>query len=174
MKKIKIALDVDDVLAAFYPSVCKKFNKPEIKTNIWDGKKSCKWIADAFPDLWDDVDFWGNLNVLSYPQSITFDFECYMTSIDPTLGLVREAWLKRNGFPEKPLVCTLGSKIDEMKKRGLNMLIDDKPSTVKAVRKAGMYGIQFIPQYMSNYNDRDPFSIRHLSEVNQIIEELER
>jgi 5'(3')-deoxyribonucleotidase len=174
-QRITVALDVDDVLAAFYPEMCRRFNKPELKTNIWDGKESCKWVADEFPQMWEDCSFWANMNVLSYPQSITFEVTCYITAIDPKLCGVRKDWLIRNGFPDRPVFCTIDrSKLEIMEEQNIDMLIDDKPSTIQAVRKAGRYGIQFIPHYMSNYNDSDPFSIRHLSEVSQIIEEIER
>ena len=168
----KIALDVDDVLAAFYPEVCKRFGMPEVKTNIWDGKGTCKWIADKFPNLYYEKEFWENMGVLSNPLSITFDFECYITSIPDFLCEMRVEWLKRHGFPDKPVVCTNDNKLQRMKEEGIDILIDDNPSTIKEVREGGLIGIQFIPYYMSNYNERDPFSIRHLSEVNQIVEEL--
>ena len=168
---IDIALDVDDVLAAFYPAMCKKFNRPEVKTNIWDGKKSCKWIADSFPAMWEDKEFWANMNMLSYPQSITFDFKCYLTAIADSLCGVRREWLSKNGFPDKPVICTTSKhKVDIMRDLDIDVLIDDKPSTIKSVRDAGLIGIQFIPHYMSNFDPEDPFSVRHLSEINEIIE----
>ncbi len=167
---MKIALDVDDVLAAFYPEMCKRFNMPEIRTNIWDGRGTCKWIAEAFPELYYEDSFWMDMGVLSNPQSITFDFDCYITSIPASLCDIREWWLKKHKFPDRPIICTQNNKLIRMKVEGINVLIDDKPSTIKEIRDGGLIGIQFIPYYMSNFDPKDMMSIRHLSEVPKLLE----
>ena len=171
---MRIACDVDDVLGAFYPTMCKKFNKPELQVNIWDGDLGgdCRWIAHKFPKLYDELPFWSTIEVLSNPSSINFEIDHYITSIPPHLHDIREKWLLDNGFPKRPLICTLGNKVDTMKALGIDVLIDDKPSTIKAVREAGMVGIRFVPPYMNQYNkfDKDdPYTIRHLSEVNNVL-----
>ena len=170
---MKIALDVDDVLGAFYPTMCRTFNKPELLVNTWDGKGDCLWLAKKFPELYKDLGFWSTITVLSNPASITFDFDYYITSIPQHLHDIRESWLLSHGFPKKPVICTLyGDKVKTMQELGLNVLIDDKPETIKKVRKAGMTGIQFVPPYMNNYSKSDPHTIKHLSEVNDILKKL--
>lgn len=168
---MRIACDVDDVLGAFYPTMCRVFGKPEKQVDIWDGDNGgdCDWIAKKFPELYENLDFWRNISRLSTPESITFEIDHYITSIPPHLHDIREEWLIRNGFPKRPLVCTLNNKIDTMRALGIDILIDDKPATIQAVREAGMIGIQFVPPYMNNYNRNDDHTIRHLSEVNQIL-----
>ena len=94
----------------------------------------------------------------------------YITSIPTHLHDIREEWLIKNGFPKASLVCTLGNKVDTMKALGISVLIDDKPSTIKAVREAGLIGIQFVPPYMSNYNKNDEHTITHLSQVSKILD----
>ena len=172
INNIKIALDVDDVLGAFYPTICERYNMPEIQTNIWDGECDCKWIAEKFPNLYDELTFWSKISRLSNPNSITFEVDHYITSIPPHLHDIREKWLMDNGFPKRPLVCTLNNKVDTMRALGITVLIDDKPSTIKAVREAGFIGIQFVPPYMNHYNENDEYTIRHLSEVNNILNSL--
>ena len=167
--KYRIACDVDDVLGGFYPSICQKFDKPELKVDIWDGKVANAWVAEKFPDLYDDLSFWKNITRLSNPNSITFNIDHYITSIPAHLHDIREDWLIRNGFPIRPLVCTLENKVLTMKALGINVLIDDKPATIKAVREAGMIGIQFVPPYMSDFDKNDPHTITHLSQVNGIL-----
>lgn len=166
---MKIGCDVDDVLGAFYPTMCKTFNKPEIQVDIWDGKGECSWIAEKFPDLYNDLSFWKTISRLSNPESINFEIDHYITSLPLHLHDIREQWLIDNGFPKRPLICTLNNKVDTMKALGINVLIDDKPSTVKAVRKNGMIGIQFVPPYMNNYDKNDKYTITHLSQVNDIL-----
>lgn len=170
MKNFKIACDVDDVLGACYPALCKHFGKPELKINIWDSKVENAWVDAKFPDLFEDLNFWRNIKPLSTPGSINFEIDHYITSIPAHLHDIREKWLLKNGFPVRPLVCTLNNKVDTMKALGIDILIDDKPSTIKAVREAGMIGIQFVPPYMTDYDKNDEHTITHLSEVNKILD----
>jgi len=172
MREYKIALDVDDCLAGFYPAMCKKFNRPEFQVDIWDAEVDCKWVAQKFPELYNNIGFWKHLPILSDPNSITFDVDCYITALPNSLGLLRKCWLNDNGFPDRPLICETGSKVDIMQSRGIDVLIDDKPSTIRAVREAGLVGIQFVPAYMNNYDRNDPHTIRHLSEVTNILNNL--
>jgi hypothetical protein len=171
MKKYKIACDVDDVLGAFYPTMCREFNKPEKQVNIWDGTDGgdCAWIAAEFPELYNNLEFWKTIPKISNPESITFNIDHYITSIPTFLHDIREQWLIDNGFPIRPLICTLDNKVDTMKALGIGVLIDDKPATIKAVREAGLIGIQFVPPYMNDYDKNDPYTIKHLSEVNKIL-----
>ena len=166
---MKIACDVDDVLGAFYATLCKKFSVPETQVDIWDVEGDCSWIDSMFPQIYENLPFWSEIEVLSAPGSITFEIDHYITSIPAHLHDIREKWLLDNGFPVRPLVCTLNSKVDTMKALGISVLIDDKPSTIKVVREAGLIGIQFVPSYMSNYDKNDPFTITHLSQVNKIL-----
>lgn len=165
---------MDDVLGAFYPTICKKLGRPEVAVMLWDGQVGgdCEWVADLFPALYSELDYWSTISVLSAPSSIDFEIDHYITSIPAHLHDIREKWLKDNGFPERPLICTLESKVKTMKALGITVLIDDKPSTIKAVRAAGMIGIQFIPPYMKDYDKEDPFTVRHLSEVTAILDNL--
>lgn len=172
MTEFKIACDVDDVLGECYPSLCRRFNRPELYVNIWDSKVDNAWVDAKFPELFDELDFWKNISRLSNPESINFEIDHYITSIPAHLHDIREQWLADNGFPKRPLVCTLGNKVDTMKALGIGVLIDDKPSTIKAVREAGLIGIQFVPPYMNDYDEEDKFTIKHLSQVKYILDRL--
>lgn len=169
MKKYKIACDVDDVLLQCYPAICKHFNKPERYIDIWDAEIENAWVNNIFPPFFNELEFWKNIPKLSNPESINFKIDHYITSIPAHLHDIREECLLKHGFPKKPLVCTLGNKVDTMKALGINVLIDDKPSTIKKVREAGLIGIQFVPPYMRNYDKNDPFTIKHLSQVPEIL-----
>lgn len=169
---IRVACDVDDVLGAFYPTMCRKFNRPEERVNIWDGKGDCNWIAKEFPKLYDDLPFWSTISKLSNPESINFKIDHYITSLPAHLHDIREKWLLDNGFPISPLICTLNSKVDTMRALGITVLIEDKPSTVKLVRDAGLIGIQFVPPYMNDYDKHDPYTITHLSQVRGILNNI--
>lgn len=70
------------------------------------------------------------------------------------------------------MVCTLVSKVETMRALGIDVLVDDKPSTVKEVIASGLIGLQFVPYYMTNYNERDRNIILHLAQTNLVVESL--
>ena len=170
-----IALDVDDTLLALYPSLCKRFGKEPVHTNIWDGEGACKWIANEFPLLYNVEDgFWENLEFLSNPKDIDFEFHCYITAIPHHLMESRRRNLKKLGFPDKPIICTEGSKLDAMREHGIDILIDDKPSTVREINESGdKTAIQFVPYYMTGHDVYHPLlTVYNLDEVGPLLENL--
>jgi len=164
--RVSIGLDVDDVIAGFYSAMCKKFGKEEIQTDIWDSKGYCKFIVDNFDKIRLDEEFWRTLPVLSSPESITFDFDYYISSFPIEMFEARRAWLKDNGFPDKPLLCSK-DKLTTCREYGINVLIDDKKSTISDVMCGGdVLGIWFRPHYMIE----DGQDIDNLNQVMDIIE----
>ena len=84
----------------------------------------------------------------------------------------RERWLKKNGFPDKPVIVS-DRKLETMKELGVTVLIDDKVSTIREVHEAGLCAIHFVPPYMIS-NEIEVNNIKHLSQVNEIIEKYVR
>lgn len=170
-----VALDVDDVVLAFYPSICKKFGREVIHTDIWDGNEACKWIADEFPALYhNDNEFWESLEGLIEPHHIDFEFDYYITAIPDHLAPMRKKNLMDLGFPDKPILCTKGSKLKVMRDHGIDILVDDKPSTVREVNDSGdKIAIQFVPPYMNGKDIYHPrLTVHNISEVREIINKL--
>lgn len=163
-----VALDIDDVLAGFYPAICKYMSIPEKKVDIWDGKGECRWIVDAMYIIKDDPFFWNSLKVLSSPNSIDFELNCYITSSPEHLLEIRTHWLYDLGFLIKPVFSTQ-DKVQLMIDRDIKILVDDKLSTVNKVNEAGMIGLQFKPPYMSAEIEDKSKIITHLSEVNKFL-----
>lgn len=162
---MKIALDIDDVLARFYSSFCKKLEVPEVKVDIWDPVDS-NWSYQVFADIENDIDFWMSLDTLSTPQSITFDIECYITASPEEVK--RKEWLLSKGFPDRPVYHT-SDKLALMKILDLDILVDDKPETINMINDHGLIGIQFKPSYMLAEIEDKSRIITHLSEVNKFI-----
>jgi len=163
---MKIALDIDDVLASFYPAICNRMGMPEKKVNIWDGEVACNWIVKAMPLVEYDIDFWKNLKTLSNPSSIDFNVDCYITSSPVHLITIRARWLLDNGFPERPIFST-SDKLGLMIDREIDILIDDKIPTIDLVNNSGKIGIQFKPPYMTEEISDKSKIITHLSEISQ-------
>lgn len=170
MQRFSIALDIDDVLAQFYPAMCVKFNKPCQQIDIWDGEGEALFVAQNCHIINDNRRFWMNLEKLSRPQDITFDVDYYITSSPRMMLNTRREWLRGHGFPSAPVIST-HEKISEMRRLGVNVLVDDNVKTLDEVVKAGMVGIQFVPPYMRVIRE-DLHPITHLSQIPSILANL--
>jgi len=160
----KVALDIDDVLAKFYPGFCKFMKFPEKRVDIWDADIDCKWVVDNFDKIRENVGFWYNLEKLSNQESINFEIDCYLTSSPKKILPIRELWLLDKGFPQRPVIHT-HDKLAMMYQRNIDILVDDKPSVIDIVNKNGRIGLQFKPHYMTEeINDKNRI-IHHLSEI---------
>ena len=142
-----VALDVDDVIAGFYPAMCERFGRPVKQVDIWDGEKDCKWIVENFNEIKYDFHFWKNLPVICDPSSLNFEFDYYVSAFPEEMYDARMLWLLENGFPKKDLICTT-DKLATCKELGITVLVDDKKSTVEQLNAGGVLGVRFRPYYM--------------------------
>ncbi len=171
-EKIKVALDVDGVLANFYLAMCKRFNKKYETIDRW----GVTWLNERIDEIDDDFDFWDNLPNMNRPDAITFDFDYYITAIPEKYHDSRVKWLKHHGYPDKPVIVAF-EKAEAMKENGVSILIDDKYENIEKVSYAGLKGIHFIPDYLypkPQQTHNPKLTIKHLSEANDIIEELKK
>ena len=166
MSKIKIALDVDGILANFYLAVCQKFNQIHSLIKTFH----IPWLK--FNEISKDSNFWVRLPIISPPESIVFDIECYMTSIPEKMKYARKRWLLINEYPDKEVIVSNQKHVD-CKLLGIDLLIDDKPETIRQFRDVSMFAIQFIPYY-SNMTVETKANIRHLPEAVPYIELIEK
>ena len=167
---MKVALDIDDVLAGFYPGMCKFSNREEVKTNIWDGKNLCSWISDDVAKVVDDPSFWLHLPILSRPESINFEVSCYITSSPQSLLSTRLEWLYINKFPDAPIYHAL-DKFVLMEEYNIDILVDDRIKTIDNINNKGKVGLQFKPSYMTEDISDKSKIITHLSEVGKYIKD---
>ena len=169
---MRIGLDIDDVLAQFFPAMCQRVGRACKQINIWDGDNEAAFVRINMPKVEGNYRFWLNLDPLSRPADITFEFDYYITSSPKSMIDYRVQWLRMHGFPVKRVVHS-DNKIQTMLDLNIDVLIDDKPSTLESVQQAGLIPIQFVPPYMSIINQNlNP--IRHLSEVNSILTNLKQ
>lgn len=168
---MKVALDIDDVLADFYGGICKTCDRPEVKTDIWDGVDKCKWIIKSMDLVNTNKFFWKHLSRISNPNSINFDVKCYITSSPINMVMTRYKWLIDNGFPDVPVYYSK-DKLKLMIALDIDILVDDRPSTIEKVNKGGKIGLQFKPGYMTEEIDDKSKIITHLSEVGDYIKKM--
>lgn len=171
----RIALDIDDVLAGFFPHACEKFDKLETKCNIWDGVGVNKWIVDGFADITKDLDFWRTMPVISRANAIDFEVAAYITYSPLEVAEIRKEWLEKHGFPQAPLLNTQ-NKLKTMLENDINVIVEDRVSTVNAINNSGLgvVALQFKPPYMTVDCDNPDLIITHLSEVTQKLKDLKK
>ena len=141
---MKVALDVDDVIAAWYKAACE-FCEVEFKKRDHWGKESQEFVLPAWNAIQGDEDFWTNLEPLN---TVDFEFDYYITSMPIHLIDNRIEWLKTHGFPQRP-VHVGNDKVEIADRLGVDVLIDDKPENIRKWIESGRHAIHYIPPYSS-------------------------
>lgn len=147
----KIGLDIDEVLAAWTPAWCKK----------WDLKIPSSWYFDRDIvtkfKLMEETEelnpFYLSLEPLISPESIPFEPHCYITS-RPIQSAVTEEWLDLHGFPHRPVhTVELGkSKVDVIKEAGCDIFVDDRFDNFVEINKAGICCYLFDAPHNRRYD----------------------
>lgn len=144
---MKIALDVDDVLAAFSEHIANYHGKTLIKQNYWCKDTMESYFSPTwFTDVKDNPEFWDTLPVLSPAHEIDFEVACYISAFPEELRHIREAWLKKHGYPDRPLLCSY-DKLPTCRAHGIDVLVDDKPATIEMLQGTEVKGLHFITPY---------------------------
>ena len=171
-ERLKVALDVDDVLAAFTPHAHTHYGKELIKLNYWCSDTMEEHFGkDWFVPISQREEFWKTLPVLSDAKLIDFEFDYYISSFPIEMYDARIEWLMVNGFPNKELIVS-SDKLKTCIELGVNVLIDDKPSTIESLNGSGVLGIHFINEY-AGFMPVGDYIITNLDQVKGILEEYE-
>jgi hypothetical protein len=166
----KIALDVDDVLAAFTPHAHNFHKVPmDPKVNYWcvetmNARLGEGWFSSHIAPV---EDFWVTIPILSDPKDIDFEVDCYISSFPEKMYYQRMKWLVDNGFPIAPLYAT-SDKLSVCRTRGITHLVDDKPATIELLQGTEVKGIHFITPY-ADFKPVGCCSITNLKQVNQYL-----
>ena len=127
--KLRIACDIDQVLADFESAYNKYYNTDMSKENDY-------YITKNVYKLRHNKEFWTNLEVIDRPNFIPY---IYATKRINLKSYTRE-WLLKNGFPDRPIYQTIyqyGNKADIIKGH-CDVLIDDSVSNVYKCIKSGV------------------------------------
>lgn len=151
LNKVKIGLDIDDVLA----------NWSEAWTIYWNMPMPTSWhfdrnINDKFEEMKskNDLDkFYMNLTPLISPENIPFEPHCYITSRPVDLNIT-QAWLDVNQFPHRPIICVglNQSKVEAVKQSGCDIFVDDRFDNFVEINSAGICCYLFDAKHNSRYN----------------------
>lgn len=147
---LKIALDIDDVLAAFTPHVHDFYGVPlNGKLDYWCPEATAErygrkdWFTGP---ILPDTRFWDTMPVLNPATDIDFSVDCYISSFPPRHFFSRQEWLRRHGFPMAPLICST-DKLQVCLEHSVDVLVDDKPQMMRDLQNTPVTGIHFITPY---------------------------
>ena len=148
LKRAKIGLDVDEVLADWVGHWTKYHNQPIPEAWSFDRE-----IGKKFTELKEDKDFWLSIPVKTLPTDIPFEPHCYVTSRSIPKEWTEE-WLDKNGFPTVPVYSVgLGeSKVDVIKKSGIEIYVDDRFENFVELNNAGICCFLFDAAHNQRYD----------------------
>ena len=133
--RIRIGLDIDEVLADFLKTYCEHFDEDYSKCTSWNFDHLMK---ERLESLADDEEFWvDKMHVKTPASQIKFTPVCYITGRINNVELT-ETWLKMHGFPPAPIVSNCHDKVAAAKEHKLDLFVDDNYDTFVALSSAGI------------------------------------
>ena len=127
-----IGCDLDDVIFDFTGSYEKRFDTK--LSDYWNGDYN---MSKNLEQLKNEKDFWVNMPVKNRPS---FEIDYYITARSIPVEWTEEA-IQRNNLPKAPVYSLPWnvSKIDTLKKLGVDIMIDDKQATFKECKENGIF-----------------------------------
>lgn len=140
-----VALDLDDTVFDFLGSYEKVTGiKP---SDYWNGDYN---MSKNLDELKNNKDFWVNMPVKNIPN---FEVDYYVTARSIPIEWTQEA-IQKNNLP-KAKIYTLPwnvSKIETLKKLGIQIFIDDKYETYKECLNSGIFCYLMDAPHNRHYN----------------------
>ena len=127
-----VGCDLDDVIFDFTGSYEKRFNTK--LSDYWNGDYD---MGTNLEQLKNEKDFWVNMPVKNRPS---FEIDYYITARSIPVEWTEEA-IQQNNLPKAPVYSLPWnvSKIDTLKKLGVDIMIDDKYATFKECKENGIF-----------------------------------
>ena len=140
-----VGCDLDDVIFDFTGSYEKRFNTK--LSDYWNGDYD---MGSNLEQLKNEKDFWVNMPVKNRPS---FEIDYYITARSIPVEWTEEA-IQRNNLPKAPVYSLPWnvSKIDTLKKLGVNIMIDDKYATFKECKENGIFCYLMDAASKQHYN----------------------
>ncbi len=149
----KIGLDIDGVLADFARAWHELYNEINPRPTTWyfDPKIGKRFEAMRKANTLDE--FYLNIQPLIYPKEIPFEPYCYITS-RPVKGEITEQWLKKNGFPEKPVISLdiRQSKVEAARNVGVDIFVDDHIDNFIELNNGGVTTYLYTAPWNSEFD----------------------
>lgn len=137
LEGVRIGLDIDEVLCNWIGDWTSKFDMQT--PNSWWFDREIMERFEAMKKEGSLESFYMGLEPLIRSEDIPFEPHCYITS-RPVDTEVTEAWLKKHGFPARPVfTCGVGrSKVDIAKEQQLDIFVDDGYHNYLELNNAGI------------------------------------
>ena len=140
-----VGCDLDDVIFDFTGSYEKRFNTK--LSDYWNGDYD---MSSNLEQLKNEKDFWVNMPVKNRPS---FEVDYYITARSIPVEWTEEA-IQQNNLPKAPIYSLPWnvSKIDTLKKLGVDIMIDDKYATFKECKENGIFCYLMDAPHNKHYN----------------------
>lgn len=161
LRKIKIGLDIDGVLADF-DGAFKTATGLKSETHYWQFSYS---VDKNWKKIIANKKFWINMRPLMLGSTLPFEPTCYVTARHIPSEWSQE-WLEKHGFPCMQ-VHTVGdgaSKVAKLKELSIDIYVDDSYKNFVELNKAGICTFLYDRPYNQKY-DVGHKRIKSLSEL---------
>lgn len=161
LRRFRIGLDIDDVLADFCGAYCARFGLDLPDTWTFD-----PLFKERYAELCKDEPFFMDMRPKGSMDNLRFEPVCYITS----RGCPKEwteRWLVANGFPPVPVYHSGigGSKVEIAKRENLDIFVDDNYDNFVDLTEAGI----FTYLYTATHNLRYEVGHRRIYGLSQIL-----
>jgi hypothetical protein len=148
---LKIGLDIDEVICDWV-SAWVEFYGMDVPTS-WFFDSHIMERFDTMRKNGQLDEFYLNLERKCDPATIPFEPHCYVTS-RPVDTKITEEWLRRNGFPMRPVITVPAgtSKVEALKKAGVDIFVDDRYENYEELNRNGICCFLFDAPHNQRYN----------------------
>ena len=162
---MRIALDIDGVLANTHDHFLRWFNLPLYPAKDFN---DTRFSDERFELISGNMEFWLNVPAYFNGKDLKFDIVGYVTARSVPDEITKK-WLLKNGFPNKKLV-SLGShnKVDALKEMTVDLFVEDKYDNFVEINKSGIKCLLMSRSYNEN---RDGKGLR-INSINEVLKFL--
>jgi uncharacterized HAD superfamily protein len=159
LNRPRIALDIDGVISDFQTQYCNHYangspaTAQELASDDDNDISDCSDFKSETKSEKEDKRFWMTMKPKISPRDINPEPVCYITNRKIPLKWT-EAWLAKNGFPNKPVYTASDdkAKVAIAQKMDIDIFIDDEFSVFQEFSNAGMFCYLFDTIYNQRYD----------------------
>lgn len=151
LPKPKIGLDIDEVICNWVEAWIEYYGMEVPTSWFFDSHIMERFQAMRNQNTLDN--FYLDLEPKCKPEDIPFEPHCYVTS-RPVDTHVTEEWLRKHGFPMRPVITVPPgkSKIDVLKEAGVDIFVDDRYENFEELNRNGICCFLFDAPHNQRYS----------------------
>lgn len=162
----KIGLDIDEVLCNFTYGWHKRWEDTPHTPTTWYYDRKMKERMEEMGKTGELETFYLGLKPKISSEDLPFEPHCYVTA-RPVNTVITEKWLDMHGYPQRPVYTVpLGkSKVDIIKKSGIDIFVDDSFSNFIELNKEGI--CTFL--WDAPHNQRYQVGYKRIKNLNELL-----